>query len=295
MEYPKIQVFIMTYNRPETLVAAIDSVLNQTYPNLELMVSDNSTNDETFDKLRSQDSWGKYNYIRRNPPMSGVEHLKTMFDEATSEYFIIFHDDDEMLPDMVESLYDVIRRDPAHAAAGANARIIKYGKDSGPAFEKKDVVLADGEALIQRYNTNSIAPFPSYMYHRPVVGNIRPDFENKGGKYCDVSFLFDVANQGPITYVGKPLMKYYIHEGQDSGIFDFLRHIQLTNYLKRRGTNLNSLLSLRLYHIYSYAIDGYNDGKMRFHPLVFWLLLKYKTNNYHIKYLVRYIQNKFHA
>lgn len=295
MEYPKIQVFIMTYNRPETLVAAIDSVLNQTYPNLELVVSDNSTNDETFDKLRSQDSWGKYNYIRRNPPMSGVEHLKTVFDEATSEYFIIFHDDDEMLPDMVENLYDVILRDPAHAAAGANARIIKYGKDSGPAFEKKDVVLADGEALIQRYNTNSIAPFPSYMYHRPVVGNIRPDFEHKGGKYCDVSFLFDVANQGPITYVGKPLMKYYIHKDQDSGSFDFLKHVQMTDYLKRKVNRKDLLIGLRIYHIYHYAVDGYKSGKVQFRPNILRLLIKYNIRNFPLKYLFRYIQSRFNA
>ena len=295
MDYPKIQVFIMTYNRPDTLVTAIDSVLKQTYSNIELIVSDNSTNEETFSKLSILDSWGRYKYVRRNPPITGVEHLKIVFDEAASEFFIIFHDDDEMLSDMVEKLYYAIRQNDSFSAAGANARIIKYGKESRTAFGIENSLLPNGEALIQRYNTDSIAPFPSYMYHRTIIGNIRPDYEHKGGKYCDVSFLFDVANQGPIVYVGEPLMNYYIHKGQDSGNFDFIKHVQLTNYLKNNGVNKTQILGLRLYHIYNNAIAGYRESAIAYRPFTMKILLKYKMKHYYLKYIIRFIQSRFYV
>lgn len=108
MEYPKIQVYIITYNRPDTLVKAIDSVLQQTYPNVELVVSDNSSNGETYNVLSSTLAWGHYKYIRRNPSVSGVEHLRVALSEAETDYFIVFHDDDEMFPGMVEELYKAI-------------------------------------------------------------------------------------------------------------------------------------------------------------------------------------------
>ena len=295
MDYPKIQVFIMTYNRPDTLVTAIDSVLNQTYSNIELIVSDNSTNEETFSKLSILDSWGRYKYVRRNPPITGVEHLKIIFEEATSEYFIIFHDDDEMLSGMVEKLYYAIRQNDSFSAAGANARIIKYGKYSRTAFIMENSLLANGEALIQRYNTDTVAPFPSYMYHRKIIGNIRPDYKHKGGKYCDVSFLFDVANQGPIVYVGEPLMNYYIHKGQDSGNFDFIKHVQLTNYLRKNCVNKTLVLGLRLYHIYNNAIEGYREGTMVNRSSTMRILWKYKMKHYFFKYIIRFFQSKIHV
>ena len=295
MEFPKIQVYIITYNRPNTLVKAIDSVLRQTYPNVELVVSDNSTNDETYNALSSSVAWGHYKYIRRNPSVSGVEHLRVALSEAKTDYFMVFHDDDEMLPNMVEELYKAISQNDSYSAAGANARIIKYGREAHLAFENENSVLINGEALIQRYNIGSIAPFPSYMYHRAVIAEIRPDYKSKGGKYCDVSFLYDICNRGPIVYVGEPLMKYYMHEGQDSGSFDFKKHIQLTNYLKRSAVCRNMLTGLRLYHIYNNAIDGYRDGTIIYKLSIMKILWKYKMKHYYLKYLIRYIQSKFYV
>jgi glycosyltransferase involved in cell wall biosynthesis len=44
---PEIQIFIATYNRPTLVVNAINSVLNQDFDSFEVIVSDNSSNDET--------------------------------------------------------------------------------------------------------------------------------------------------------------------------------------------------------------------------------------------------------
>ena len=49
----KIQIFIASYNRPHLVVKTIDSVLSQTFNSFNVIVSDNSTNDETESLLTS--------------------------------------------------------------------------------------------------------------------------------------------------------------------------------------------------------------------------------------------------
>ena len=48
-----VTILIPTYNRPQYLKFALESVLNQTYQNLEIVISDNSPNDETESMLQS--------------------------------------------------------------------------------------------------------------------------------------------------------------------------------------------------------------------------------------------------
>lgn len=292
MDNPIIQVFIVTYNRPDTLLRAIDSVLNQTYPNVELIVSDNSTNDDTYDVLKSSSSWGRYNYIRRRPSINpGLEHMKTVFDEATAEYFIVFHDDDEMFPEMVDELYKAISEDDIYSAAGGNAYAVS-GKNKKLYFHSKRFILNSGEELIKRYHRReSAAPFPGYMYRRRKIMDIHLDYYHKGGKYGDVAFLFDAAQKGPMIFVGKPLMIYNIHPGQESANFDFLRHIQLTNYLLRNVQEKKSIKYFRLYAVYRNAIMGWTCSEIKYNRMVARLLM-YNSFVLYIKYLIRLIQSK---
>ena len=287
----KIQVIIITYNRPNTVVAAIDSVLGQTYPNVELIVSDNSTNEATYNVLSNLKNWGSYMYVRRNPPLSGVEHLVRVMNEVTSDYFMVFHDDDKMLPDMVEELYKAISADKSLSAVGSNAYAVKNGKKK-TCFLQNNIYIPNGEDFIKHYVDKTIAPFPSYMYNRQLLGELRPDYENQGGKYCDVSFLFNVTQSGPIVYVGKPLMVYNIHPGQDSGSFDFLKHIQLTNYLLRNIDDRELLNKYRLYQIYRNAITRDKSNKIDFRPQLVRLFCAYSAYTIFIKYSIRVIQDK---
>ena len=55
MDQPLVSVILPTYNRANTISRAVDSVLNQTYSNLELIVIDDGSTDNTGDIIAAID------------------------------------------------------------------------------------------------------------------------------------------------------------------------------------------------------------------------------------------------
>jgi glycosyltransferase domain-containing protein len=62
---PKISVVIPTYNRPHLIGRAVKSVLNQTYKNIEIIIIDGSTNDETEEVIQPYLTDSRINYIHQ--------------------------------------------------------------------------------------------------------------------------------------------------------------------------------------------------------------------------------------
>lgn len=93
----KISVVICTHNRPELLKRAVRSVLNQTYKNVELIVSDDSTNEHTKNivsriKIENPNFDIKY---RKNKTNSGACYTRNRGIELATGFFITGLDDDD--------------------------------------------------------------------------------------------------------------------------------------------------------------------------------------------------------
>jgi len=98
-DIPLITTIITTYRRPLLLTRAVRSVLNQTYPNFQLCVYDNASNDETqqiMEEFTKSDSRVKYHRHPENLGMMG--NYQYSFSEVTTPYFSFLSDDDLVLP-----------------------------------------------------------------------------------------------------------------------------------------------------------------------------------------------------
>jgi glycosyltransferase involved in cell wall biosynthesis len=251
----EIQIYIATYNRPKTVLVSVNSVLAQTFKSFELIVSDNSDNNET-QSILSNIKDEKFKYIKRKVLYTGLEHLNLILSEITANYFMIFHDDDVMHPGMVGKLQSFLNDNSNIVAVGANARKVKNGKLTNLFLHSKnDILIKSPKELVIRYLIkNGIVPFPSYMYRLDVAKNLKLNTKN-GGKYCDVSFLMDVTTLGPIKFLSMPLMDYYIHSGQDSSANESLQKATLINYIvKKAGIDRNSRL-MKKYRMYNFYVE----------------------------------------
>jgi glycosyltransferase involved in cell wall biosynthesis len=103
---PVVSVGIPTYNRPDGLRRTLQCITEQTYKNLEIIVSDNcSLGPETeavVNEFMVKDP--RIRYYRHEENNGWVFNFKFVFEKATGEYFMWAADDDEMSSTFVSAL-----------------------------------------------------------------------------------------------------------------------------------------------------------------------------------------------
>ena len=101
---PLVTVIIPTSDRPRQLKAALDSALNQTYSNIEIIISDNSTADDTEQLIKGYDDT-RIKYLR-NADFLGD------YDNPAAEYVNWLMDGDVFYPNKIERMVEIYRANP---------------------------------------------------------------------------------------------------------------------------------------------------------------------------------------
>ena len=249
----EVQVFIASYNRSYYLRETINSVLAQTYIGLiDLIVSDNSTNDDV--QVMMEKEYSSVKYVRRVPSLSVDQHFRAIICEVTSEFYMIFHDDDIMLPDMIESLYTKLINAPELMAVGSNAWYYYPDKD----YEVKSFVCFEDISFRDKYKFTKkyllglgVSPFPSYMYRASVYKERFVDI-NDGGKYFDFSFILKGLDYGSILWLCKPLMRYRRHDSNDSNSIAFGDREKIIKYIVDHVGIKKKSIWITLYRMHDY-------------------------------------------
>jgi glycosyltransferase involved in cell wall biosynthesis len=99
----RVSIGMPAFNRGATTARAIESVLGQTMPNLELIISDNASTDETEAICRryaAADS--RIHYTRHPGPIGAFENFRFVLDAARAPYFMWLSPDDYALPRLLE-------------------------------------------------------------------------------------------------------------------------------------------------------------------------------------------------
>ena len=108
MSNPLVTIAIPTFNRAEAnLRDDIDVSLRLTYPNIEVLVGDNASTDGTEELVASFDD-PRLRYIRHDENIGANANFNYLLNHASGEWFLLFHDDDLIDPDFVESCIGAI-------------------------------------------------------------------------------------------------------------------------------------------------------------------------------------------
>jgi glycosyltransferase involved in cell wall biosynthesis len=151
-EAPPVSVGIPTFNRAERLERALRSVLAQTHSNLEVVVSDNASSDDTEERCRTiaaQDA--RIRYIRQSENIGPTANFNVLFEAFSSPYVLILADDDWLDSAYVERCLLTLREHPACAAV--SGRGIYWRGDTMLARQGLSMQLlqADGRARVHAY------------------------------------------------------------------------------------------------------------------------------------------------
>jgi glycosyltransferase involved in cell wall biosynthesis len=98
MSFPKASILIPTHNRANLLRDAVESSLAQDYPNLEVIVSDNASNDDTQKVMKRFVNDKRLKYHRNSENLGIVGNWRRLlFEYAGGEYVKVLSDDDYLI------------------------------------------------------------------------------------------------------------------------------------------------------------------------------------------------------
>lgn len=114
MNTPLVSFCIPTYNRPEYLRRAIESCLAQTCQDFEIIITDNSTNDESA-QIVAKINDPRIRYYSNNGNIGATpSHIRAV-SMVRGKYVQFLMDDDLIKPKFLELMIDAFKRTPPSA------------------------------------------------------------------------------------------------------------------------------------------------------------------------------------
>ena len=229
-----LEIVLLSRDRPNYLREALLSALSQSGERIEVVVSDNSEQEDVSRMLAEE--FPTLRCIRRKPTLDAFAHFRTVIDSATADLLVMFHDDDVMMDGYVDTLRGHLDADSTLAAVCCDATILQGSPSSHERFcpgGRGDLHLYVPEDLLREYfslSPKGPAPFPGYMYRREAIQGLCLD-PLHGGKYSDVSFLMKVMRRGPILWLDNVWMRYRIHGFNDSATEAVGQRLRLLRYI----------------------------------------------------------------
>ena len=236
-----VSVVLPTFNRSRTLARAMRSVLGQGYSNLELIVVDDGSTDDTAGLVASfSDPRIRYEKLERNQGASAARNRGL---ELARGEFIAFQDsDDEWLADKLERQVASARGARAESIAVFHMKVV-YGRDEqrvyGPGrvccVPRLDDEAGERDFLKISHRQNVISP-QTLMFSSNVLDKIG-GFDKLLVNSVDWDFSLRLVAASSVIFIEEPLVMTYIQDDSISTLRKNMVRSQLRIILKlrRRG------------------------------------------------------------
>lgn len=252
---PEVSVVIPSYNHAGYIAEAVNSVLNQSLPDLELIVVDDGSTDRSLEVLAGFSD----PRLRVSPQANQGAHaaINRGLREASGRYLSILNSDDAYTPERLEKALAVFNERPEVGLVGSYIEIvnsegqslgIKHGYADCPPWllevpQRSFRAGSDLRAALLTENywsTTSNFVFSRTCFER--VGEFRPL------RYAhDWDFALRVARFAPLVLLPEPLVRYRLHasntirENQAAMVFEILwclavnlpEHLQDRDFIDR--------------------------------------------------------------
>lgn len=240
---PKVSVIVPVYNAAKWLPATFRSFENQTYSNIEWILVDDGSRDDSAGLCAS---WCYADRLRRSlvrKKNGGASSARNVgLDHATGEFVLFWDSDDEQDPTAVERMVNSVPDNNGVAVCAVRC-VADDGEEHDLFICQPDTVTpvrALEEWLLGRVSTGPITK----LVPRRLLGEAKIRFE-EGIINEDVLWTAQVfGNADSIALMGEPLYRYVAHEGSVTksfgsnklDVFDNCR--KLENYIKQRYPSL---------------------------------------------------------
>lgn len=264
-ESPLVSIITITRNRGEIISRAINSVINQSYDNIEYLIVDGNSTDNTEEVVRKfKDDRIKYIRLDENLPIP--ETINVGFENSKGKYITFLDDDDEYLKCKVEKQVRLFEN-LSDEYGLVYCWMSYYNSQTGVFLHIHNCKLNGwvGSEVVEK---PAVSGTPTFMFRREV-------YKKMGGWHIqgiisDWELGVRVCQKYAVDYVPESLVNVYINHSKqrmsDWGYYDdeFKKHIIFHEYFLSEYKDIfNSFPSKRWFHLYRLCILYFAIGNFK--------------------------------
>ena len=217
----QIDILLATYNGEKYLKEQIDSILNQTYKNIRLVISDDCSKDSTLEILKEYEKKDERIelYIQQSN-IGVVKNIDFLLKQVKSPYYMLADQDDYWLPEKAEKSLEKLNQQNADLVFGDLDVVDKSLETIYPSFNDYMLLTRKINKYIDSYKVN-------YLYNcvtgctvlakKETVKKILPLPTNSKYLIHDHWIGLMVSLNGKLAYMPEKYIKYRQHGNNQVG------------------------------------------------------------------------------
>ncbi len=220
-EQPLVSIICFCKNRVSFIPRSVESVLNQTYRNIELVVQDGASTDGTLELLKSYAARDPRIKIVSEPDSGPAEAYWKVLHRCTGDYIGTCLSDEELVPGAVEKAVGWFAAAPTVGAFTCDGHTTDADGNITGEFKAGDFDFV-------AYLFNKYCPFwPGSFFRRKALLDIGLDRPGWNIGCLEFEIWCRLARDHEVRYVPEPISKYAVHPGQLSNTpANFHEHIE---------------------------------------------------------------------
>ena len=222
----KVSFIIAAYNEELYIEDCINSCLNQTYPNIEICITDDGSTDNTWFKLESLAADKRIKISRFNDNKGKVAAFNRSFEMTTGEFIAVIGADDVNLPDRISSQVQYIKKTHSDLVWGGLEIVDEFLNQISISLIHSPVTVTTKSILDKNIVTGG-----TVLMKRDLALAMFPLPEKLG--FEDWWIGYKASSLGRLSYLNKILMKYRQHANNAAGGSDKNTVDQLQQNFKR--------------------------------------------------------------
>lgn len=216
----KIDILLATYNGQEFLREQIDSILNQSYQDFNLIISDDSSEDETYKILKEYEKKdSRIRLFRQEKNLGLIQNFEFLLKQVTSDYFMFSDQDDIWKENKIEKSINKLKQEKAALVYTDLEIVDKNLEIIYPSYWKYKNIYKK----IKKYNNfealylNNFVTGCTILAKSNYIKDIVPLPKTSKFMLHDYWTALVIASKDKIAYLDEPTIKYRQHKNNRVG------------------------------------------------------------------------------
>lgn len=276
--YPKVSVIMTTFNRAAYILESVQSVQEQSYPNWELIIVDDGSEDNTEELIAGLND-KRIVFHKAGKIGLGIK-LKSIGIERSAGELIAFIDSDDLwVQDKLEKQVAAMRAFPGAGFSITGGYNFIRKNEPLEFFYKQRSGYKCGNIFLSFFRSEASVFPQAMMIRRECLPMIERYVNESPGS--DVDFLLGLALHYEAVIVYEPLICRRLHPGSFSARnweYGYEEGVEVINRYRQGGYLPDSDARNSLFRLYvNYGQSHYSLGNKRKAIRMFWHAWRYKT------------------